>query len=81
MQGVLIADRETVGLLEIADHVFPVRDWRRFGGSQAESPIHSHRLTALYFPGALRNEATREGTVDGSAASAVLRGGQRQDLK
>jgi hypothetical protein len=29
VQGVLIADRETVGLLEIADHIYPVRDWRR----------------------------------------------------
>ena len=85
VQGVLIADRETVGLLEIADHIFPVRDWRRYGksggGNDAESPIHSHRLTALYFPGALRNEATREGTVDGPAASAALRAGRRQDGK
>jgi uncharacterized protein with von Willebrand factor type A (vWA) domain len=72
VQGVLIADRETVGLLEIADHIFPVRDWRRFGGSDVESPIHSHRLTALYFPGALRNEATREGTVSGAEASAAF---------
>lgn len=79
VQGVLIADRETVGLLEIADHIFPVRDWRRFGGQDAESPIHSHRLTALYFPGALRNEATRDGTVDGSAASAALRGGRHRN--
>jgi hypothetical protein len=71
VQGVLIADRETVGLLEIADHIHPVRDWRRFGGSRAESPIHTHRLTALYFPGALRNEATREATVSGAEASAA----------
>ncbi len=78
VQGVLIADRETVGLLEIADHVFPVRDWRRFGGSDVESPIHSHRLTALYFPGALRNESTREGTVSGAEASAAFLDGKRQ---
>jgi uncharacterized protein with von Willebrand factor type A (vWA) domain len=71
VQGVLIADRETIGLLEIADHIHPVRDWRRFGGSSAESPIHSHRLTALYFPGALRNVATREATVSGAEASAA----------
>jgi hypothetical protein len=69
---VLIADRETVGLLEIADHIHPVRDWRRFGGNNAESPIHTHRLTALYFPGALRNDATREATVSGAAASAAF---------
>jgi uncharacterized protein with von Willebrand factor type A (vWA) domain len=74
VQGVLIADRETVGLLEIADHIYPVRDWRRFGGNNAESPIHTHRLTALYFPGALRNEATREATVSGAEASAAFRG-------
>jgi uncharacterized protein with von Willebrand factor type A (vWA) domain len=74
VQGVLIADRETVGLLEIADHIFPVRDWRRFGGNNAESPIHTHRLTALYFPGALRNEATREATISGAEASAAFRG-------
>jgi uncharacterized protein with von Willebrand factor type A (vWA) domain len=72
VQGVLIADRETVGLLEIADHIHPVRDWRRFGGNNAESPIHTHRLTALYFPGALRNDATREATVSGAAASAAF---------
>lgn len=78
VQGVLIADRETVGLLELADHVFPVRDWRRVGGQDADSPIHSHRLTALYFPGALRNEATREATVSGSEASAAFLDGKRQ---
>jgi hypothetical protein len=78
VQGVLIADRETVGLLEIADHIYPVRDWRRFGGSGGDSPIHSHRLTALYFPGALRNDATREATVSGSEASAAFLDGKRQ---
>lgn len=83
VQGVLIADRETVGLLEIADHVFPVRDWRRYGKSSegGDSPIHTHRLTALYFPGALRNDATREGTVDGAAASAALRAGRHQEIQ
>lgn len=81
VQGVLIADRETVGLLEIADHILPVRDWRRFGGRETESPIHSHRLTALYFPGALRNDAARQATVDGAAASAALRAGRHQELK
>ena len=73
VQGVLIADRETVGLLEVADSIYPVRDWRRYGGANVDSPIHTHRLTALYFPGALRNEATRESTVSGAEASAALR--------
>ena len=78
VQGVLIADRETVGLLEVADNIYPVRDWRRYGGSNADSPIHSHRLTALYFPGALRNEETRQETVSGEAASVALREGRRR---
>lgn len=79
VQGVLIADRETLGLLEIADAILPVRDWRRFGGSPADSPIHSHRLTALYFPGAIRNQANQEATVSGSDASAAVRRGLHRD--
>ncbi|MCF8197771.1 MAG: VWA domain-containing protein [Sulfuritalea sp.] len=78
VQGVLIADRETVGLLEIADSIYPVRDWRRYGGSNVDSPIHSHRLTALYFPGALRSAANQQATVSGEAASAALRHGQHR---
>ncbi|HEU4381878.1 MAG TPA: VWA domain-containing protein, partial [Anaeromyxobacteraceae bacterium] len=31
VQGILIGDRETLGMLELADDVFWVRDWRRFG--------------------------------------------------
>ncbi len=54
VQGVLLADRETLGLLEVCDHIFPVRDWRRFGGVHVESPVHTSSLTALYFPGAVR---------------------------
>ncbi|HET9594112.1 MAG TPA: VWA domain-containing protein [Anaeromyxobacteraceae bacterium] len=54
VQAVLIGDRETIGLLELADDVFWVRDWRRFGGWDAASPVHSKSLTATYFPGALR---------------------------
>ena len=74
VQGVLIADRETVGLLEIADSIYPVRDWRRYGGLNVESPIHSHRLTELYFPGALRNAANQAATVTGDAVAAAVRG-------
>ena len=54
VQGVLIGDRETIGMRELADDVFWVRDWRRFGGSDAASPVPSKGLTAQYFPGALR---------------------------
>jgi len=53
IQGVLIGDRETIGMLEVCDDIFWVRDWRRFG-SGAGSPVHSKSLTALYFPNALR---------------------------
>jgi uncharacterized protein with von Willebrand factor type A (vWA) domain len=74
VQGILIGDRETIGLLELADDIFWVRDWRRYGTSQSDSPVHSKSLTALYFPGALRTPSNRGRTVSGTAASAALRG-------
>ena len=74
VQGVLIGDRETVGFLEVADNIFPIRDWRRYGGSNADPPIPSHRLTAMYFPGALRNKEIRQSTVSGDIAAATLLG-------
>ena len=54
VQAILIGDRESIGMLELADEITWVRDWRRYGGSEAGSPVHSKSLTALYFPGALR---------------------------
>ena len=57
VQGVLIGDRETFGMLELADDVFWVRDWRRFGGSSAASPVPAKGLSAAYFPGAVRSTA------------------------
>ena len=78
VQGVLVADRETVGLLEVADNIYPVRDWRRYGGANVDSPIHSHRLTAMYFPGALRNAANQAATVAGAAASAAVISGHHR---
>ncbi len=78
VQGVLIADRETIGLLEVADSIYPVRDWRRYGGSNVDSPIHSHRLTAMYFPGALRSAENQAGTVAGAAASAAVIAGHHR---
>jgi len=54
VQGVLIGDRETIGMLETCDDIHWVRDWRRFGQG-GPSPIHSRSLTAQYFPGALRS--------------------------
>jgi uncharacterized protein with von Willebrand factor type A (vWA) domain len=57
VQGVLIGDRETIGLRELADDIFWVRDWRHYGRSGAaagECPVHDKSLTAMYFPNALR---------------------------
>jgi len=78
VQGVLVGDRETIGLLELVDEVVWVRNWRRFGGSEAASPVHSKSLTAMYFPGALRNPENRQATVSGETASAAVRAGERR---
>ncbi|ENO83141.1 von Willebrand factor type A (vWA) domain-containing protein [Thauera sp. 27] len=88
VQGILIGDRETIGLLELADDIHWVRDWRRYGqagegqptrGEGAEaggSPVHSKSLTASYFPGALRNPENRSRTVSPEAAAAAVRAGR-----
>ena len=58
VQGVLVGDRETMGLLEVCDELHWVRDWRRYadaaegGDGRGFSPVHSKSLTALYFPNA-----------------------------
>lgn len=57
--GILIGDRETIGLMEVCDHLYWVREWRRYGSGAAAvgenfSPVHSRSLTALYFPNAIR---------------------------
>jgi uncharacterized protein with von Willebrand factor type A (vWA) domain len=53
VQGVLIGDRETIGLAEVCDEVFWVSDWRRYGRhGQVEPPVHASDLTARFFPGA-----------------------------
>jgi uncharacterized protein with von Willebrand factor type A (vWA) domain len=63
VQGILVGDRETMGLMEVCDDIFWVREWRRFGGGSADaagfSPVHSKSLTALYFPHALSERAAR----------------------
>lgn len=65
VQGVLIGDRETMGLLEVCDAIHWVRDWRRYadaaegGDGRGYSPVHSKSLTALYFPNALSDRAAR----------------------
>ncbi|MCK6408294.1 MAG: VWA domain-containing protein [Thauera sp.] len=88
VQGILIGDRETIGLLELCDDIHWVRDWRRYGGDAAGrrgegaeeggSPVHSKSLTASYFPGALRNAANRAGTVSPQQAAAALRAGRHR---
>ena len=65
--GLLIGDRETMGLLEVADEIHWVRDWRRdappgFAHGAAHigfSPVHNKSLTALFFPNALSERAAR----------------------
>lgn len=74
VQGVLIGDRETIGLLELADDVFWVRDWRRYGDWDAPSPVPTKSLTATYFPGALRSPRAREAEVGGAQASRSVLG-------
>jgi uncharacterized protein with von Willebrand factor type A (vWA) domain len=62
VHGILIGDRETIGLLEVCDQLHWVRDWRRYatasGNAYADgfSPVHSRSLTAMYFPNAIRRE-------------------------
>jgi uncharacterized protein with von Willebrand factor type A (vWA) domain len=73
VQGVLIGDRETIGMLELADDILWVREWRRYGGADVDSPVPTKSLTAEYFPGALRT-AGRSAAIGGDqAAQAVLR--------
>jgi uncharacterized protein with von Willebrand factor type A (vWA) domain len=52
VQGVLVGDRETLGMVELADEIFWMQDWRRFGEASAAAPTLSR--TATYFPGAVR---------------------------
>ncbi len=66
VQGVLVGDRETMGLLDVCDAIVWVRDWRRHADDSADakapSPVHSKSLTALYFPNALSEHAARHST-------------------
>jgi hypothetical protein len=60
VHGILIGDRETIGLLEVCDQIHWVRAWRRYATDTRDaytdgfSPVHSQSLTALYFPNAIR---------------------------
>jgi uncharacterized protein with von Willebrand factor type A (vWA) domain len=50
VQGILIGDRETVGMREICNGIFRVRDWRTLG---ADDPARADggSLALRYFPG------------------------------
>jgi uncharacterized protein with von Willebrand factor type A (vWA) domain len=73
VQGILVGDRETLGLLEVCDRIHWEREWRRFAdagiGTDARSfsPVHSKSLTALYFPNALSSRAARHHAGAGPA--------------
>lgn len=56
VQGILIGDRETMGLLDVCDDIYWLAHWRDFeaGHEKGFTPVHSKSLTALYFPNALR---------------------------
>lgn len=75
IQGVLVGDRETVGFLEIADDIYWMRDWRRYGSGETELPGQTRSLTAQYFPGALRTPENRDGTVRAAEAAKAVAGG------
>jgi uncharacterized protein with von Willebrand factor type A (vWA) domain len=66
VQGVLLGDRETMGLMEVCDAIHWVRHWRdhspaaaQAGHGQGFSPVHHKSLTALFFPNALSPRAAR----------------------
>jgi uncharacterized protein with von Willebrand factor type A (vWA) domain len=60
VHGILVGDRETMGLLQVSDAIHWVRDWRQERpGTGAFSPVHSKSLTALFFPNALDERARR----------------------
>jgi hypothetical protein len=60
VHGILIGDRETIGLLEVCDTLHWVREWRRYASDRQSaygdgfSPVQNRSLTALYFPNAIR---------------------------
>ena len=75
VQGVLIGDRETLGLLEVCDAIHWVRDWRRHADDadaelradrRGASPVHSKSLTQLFFPNALSPDAAARHRTPGS---------------
>ncbi len=78
VQGVLLGDRETIGLLETCDDIYWLRDWRRFDGATPQRegfvPVHTPSLTALYFPNALSERAARTAQRRWARSEAVRNG-------
>jgi uncharacterized protein with von Willebrand factor type A (vWA) domain len=80
VQGVLVGDRETLGLLETCDAIHWVRDWRRHADAptgahaQGYSPVHRQNLTALYFPNALSSRAARHAPADAASSPSPTAG-------
>jgi len=78
VQGVLLGDRETIGLLETCDDIYWLRDWRRFDGATPRRegfvPVHTPSLTALYFPNALSDRAARTAARTGDSLQAMRNG-------
>lgn len=74
--GVLIGDRKATGMLELADDLYWLRDWRRYGGSDADMSVRSTSLAAIYIPGGLRPESAKPTVSGGQAAREVLMPGQ-----
>jgi uncharacterized protein with von Willebrand factor type A (vWA) domain len=60
VHGILIGDRETIGLLEVCDAIHWVRDWRRYASdaraayADGFSPVSNRSITAQFFPNAIR---------------------------
>jgi uncharacterized protein with von Willebrand factor type A (vWA) domain len=50
VQGVLIGDRDTVGMLDVCNAIFRVKDWRRLGEEDAARG-DGGALSRRYFPG------------------------------
>jgi uncharacterized protein with von Willebrand factor type A (vWA) domain len=74
--GVLIGDRKTPGMLELADDLYWMRDWRRYGRSDVDLSARSKSRTAIYFPGALRPGTGKSAVSGDQAAREVLMPGQ-----
>ena len=58
IEGVLVGDRETIGMKRVCERILRVPDWRRHGRAIAPpAPIADAGLTARFFPGALQSAA------------------------